>query len=267
MHLVGIDLAWGGRNPTGLAVLDDHGRLVHLASVRTDAQIEAELGPFVAADCVVAIDAPLIVRNPTGNRAAEAALNRDFGRFQAGTYPSNTGRALFHPTTRGERVARRLGVPISLDPGQRRRAIEVYPHAATISLFRLGRTLKYKHKPGRSLQSLRGELTRLMRLIEALAGAQPPMRLREAGTPWAELSRRVDEALRKSELRLVEDQVDAVLCAYVALLAARCPDRLTTYGDDEHGSILTPTLPPDLEPDPTPCPFPCDVGCRPRAAS
>ncbi len=49
---------------------------------------------------------------------------------------------------------------------------------------------------------------------------------------------------------MVEDQVDAVVCAYVALFATREPDRTTTYGDFENGYIVTPTLPPDLEPTP-----------------
>jgi predicted RNase H-like nuclease len=247
VHLIGIDLAWGERNRTGLAVLDGEGRLVQLDSVRTDEQLAAGLAPFVCGDCVVAIDAPLIVRNPTGNRPAEAALNRDFGPFQAGTHPSNTGRALFHPMPRGERVARLLGLPISVDPACSRRAIEVYPHAATISLFRLGRTLKYKRKPGRTLDGLRAELTRLMRLLEGLSTADPPLRVEELAA-WATLTGSVQHTTRKSGLRLVEDQADAVLCAYVALLAARRPDLSTTYGDDAQGFIVTPALPPDLTP-------------------
>ncbi len=36
---IGVDLAWGQRNRTGLAVLDDVGRLVESSSVRTDAEI------------------------------------------------------------------------------------------------------------------------------------------------------------------------------------------------------------------------------------
>jgi len=42
---VGIDLAWGERQPTGLAVLDADARLLHLATVRTDAEIAASLQP------------------------------------------------------------------------------------------------------------------------------------------------------------------------------------------------------------------------------
>jgi ppGpp synthetase/RelA/SpoT-type nucleotidyltranferase len=60
----------------------------------------------------------------------------------------------------------------------------------------------------------------------------------------------VEKAARKSELRVVEDQVDAVVCAYVALFATRKPERTTTYGDFATGYIVTPTLPEDLVPTP-----------------
>ena len=60
---------------------------------------------------------------------------------------------------------------------------------------------------------------------------------------WRELRARVETATRKVDLRQVEDQVDAVVCAYVALFAERWPERTTTYGDFERGYIVTPTLP------------------------
>lgn len=252
-HLIGIDLAWGQRQPTGLAVLDESGRLVHVSAVRTDDEIETALSAYVEGGCVVAIDAPLIVRNATGNRRAEAALNRDFARFDAGAHPSNTGKPEFADGTRGQRIAARLGLDLNPRSGRARRAIEVYPHPATVALFRLGRTLKYKNKPGRTLVSLRGDLLALMNLLEGLADAPVPLHV--AGPEWAGLRGRVEQAQRKSELRVVEDQVDAVVCAYVALLADRAPDRVTVYGDEEPGGwqdgyIVTPTLPAGHVPSP-----------------
>ena len=104
MHFVGIDLAWGDRNPTGLAVLDDDGRLVLVDTVGTDDEIVAALAAYDGA-ALVAIDAPLVVTNPTGNRPAEAALNRDFARFDAGAHPSNTGKPEFSDGTRGARLS------------------------------------------------------------------------------------------------------------------------------------------------------------------
>ena len=125
----------------------------------------------------------------------------------------------------------------------------MYPHAATVALFRLGRTLKYKAKPGRSVAQLQAELLRLMDLIEGLATADPSLRVSDS-PDWARLRAAAESAERKSELRRVEDPVDAVVCAYVALLAAREPERLTRYGSVEDGVIVTPTLPEGLEPAP-----------------
>ena len=125
---------------------------------------------------------------------------------------------------------------LDMDPrsGRKRRAIEVYPHPATVVLFGLGKTLKYKAKPGRSLDLLRSELLLLMDHVE---------RIVTTDRTWRDLRTRVETATRKVDLRQVEDQVDAVVCAYVALFAERWPERTTTYGDFERGYIVTPTLP------------------------
>ena len=109
IHYVGLDLAWGRRNPTGLAVLDADGHLVHVSAQTDDDSIVAALAPYVDGDCVVGIDAPLVVRNATGNRPGEAALNADFARFDAGAHPSNTGKAELAEGPRGARLAERLG--------------------------------------------------------------------------------------------------------------------------------------------------------------
>ena len=252
MHVIGVDLAWGERRPTGLAVLDESGVLLHVSTVRTDDEVVAALEPFTRGACLVAIDAPLIVTNDTGNRPAEAALNRDFSRFDAGAHPSNLGRPGFSPTTRGARLAARLGLDMNPRSRRPRRAIEVYPHPATVALFRLGRTLKYKSRTGRDLERLRAEMLVLMDLVQGLADADPPLVLDDprAGGAWAALRAAVETAARKSDLRVVEDQVDAVLCAYIGLFSLRRPRETTTYGDVETGYIVTPTLPQDLVPTP-----------------
>ncbi len=248
MHFVGVDLAWGDRKPTGLAVLDDQGHLVHVSAATTDDSIVETLAPYVEGDCLVAIDAPLIVVNAKGNRPAEAALNKDFAKYDAGAHPSNTGKREFRDQPRGARIAARLGLDMNPRSGRSRRAIEVYPHPATVALFRLERILKYKQKPGRDLEALRVELLRLLGFIEGLVAGDPALlvggRPGENGpSPWQALRVAVETAKRKSDLRVVEDQVDAVICAYVGLFRERRPDETTTYGDFETGYIITPTLP------------------------
>lgn len=242
MHFVGVDLAWAGRKPTGVAVIDAAGRLLQIGAVREDAEVLAALSPYVRGDCVVAFDAPLVVTNRTGQRPAEAALNRDFRRFEAGAHPANTTKPEFADGPRAARLAAALGLDVDPRSPAARRAIEVYPHPATVVLFRLARTLKYKAKPGRSLDRLRSELLLLMDGIERLAHAAVPLHV-ECHAGWVELRRQVVAAQRKSDLRRAEDPVDAVVCAYVALYAQRCPDGVTVYGDFATGYIVTPALP------------------------
>ena len=249
MHFVGVDLAWGQQRPSGLAVLDAEGCLLHLSAQGSDDEIVAALAPFVERDCLVAVDAPLVVTNETGNRPCEAALNRDFARFDAGAHPSNTSRPELAGVPRGARLAAALGLDIDPASSSRRRAIEVYPHPATVALFRLGRTLKYKHKPGRPLPELRAELLRLMDLLDGLGESEVPLRL-DGESDWRSLRSEVEAAERKSDLRRAEDQVDAVVCAYVARYAELRPDLTTTYGDLETGYIVTPTLPDGHRPAP-----------------
>lgn len=245
MYFVGVDLAWAGRNPTGVAVVDSDGNLVRTAAVRDDDAVLAEMRPFVQSDCLVGFDAPLVVTNPTGQRPAETALNRDFRRFEAGAHPANTGKPEFANGPRAARLARVMGLDFDPRSSATRRAIEVYPHAATVALFRLERTLKYKAKPGRSLARLKGELLLLMEGIERLAHTAVPLHV--AGHEnWIALRQQVMTAQRKSELRRAEDPVDAVVCAYVALYAQRCPADITVYGDADTGYIVTPSLPAEL---------------------
>ncbi|MBZ5735615.1 DUF429 domain-containing protein [Nocardioides sp. TRM66260-LWL] len=248
-HAVGLDLAWGLRSPSGVAVLDAGGRLLDVCAARSDEEVVAALTPWLP-HAVVGIDAPLIVANATGSRPAEQALGRDFRRFEAGCHPSNTGKPEFAEGTRAARVAALLGLP--LDPGpdvdpRTPRAIEVYPHAATVALFDLPRILRYKAKPGRSLDDLRGELLRLMDLLETVVDTRDGA----GAEPWARLRQEAATTTTKAGLRRVEDPVDAVVCAHVAWLAIHEPDALARYGEPDTGVIVTPALPAHRRGDPT----------------
>ena len=249
MHFLGLDLAWGEKRPTGVAVLDDDGRLVELASRTSEEEILEVLAAYAEGEVLAAIDAPLVVTNPTGNRPAEAALNADFGRFEAGCHPTNTGKPEFAEGTRAARICAALDLDLDPASGGARRAIEVYPHPATIALFRLGRTLKYKNRPGRTLEEMRAALLELVGHLRSLRTAEVPLLLEEHGG-WQDLVRSIEDAERKADLRRAEDQVDAVLCAYIALFRQRHPELTTVYGDAESGAIVTPTLPDGHEPAP-----------------
>ncbi len=240
MYFIGLDLAWGEKNQTGIAVIDADGRLLHLGDAQDDESIASALAPFTSGDCLVAIDAPLIVRNATGHRPCDAALTRDFRGFDAGARPAYTDKPEFKDP-RGARIATMLG--LDMDPASTagRRAIEVYPHPATVVLFGLKKILKYKRGDFAERQRA---LLELMTLIEGLDGATPRLRANRS-VAWVELRRRVEAATRPGQLDRDEDPVDAIVCAYVGLYWYHRPDDVTVYGDFASGYIVTPTLPPD----------------------
>jgi predicted RNase H-like nuclease len=251
MHFVGLDLAWGEKNHTGVAVVDSDGRLLHIGIARDDASIEDAAAPYVSDDCLVAIDAPLIVKNPTGYRPCEAALNHDFQRFEAGARPAYTEKPEFN-NPRGSRIATALTLDVDPASSATRRAIEVYPHPATIALFGLEKTLKYKRG---AFEDRQRELLHLMTLIEGLDKATPRLRVNH-NVSWVELRKRVAHATRPGQLDRDEDPVDAVICAYVALYWYHRPEDVTVYGDFATGYIVTPTLPADRAPAPRRPPAP-----------
>jgi predicted RNase H-like nuclease len=238
MHFVGLDLAWGEKNQSGVAAIDTDGRLLHVGAAQDDAAILDAIAPYTAGDCLVAIDAPLIVKNSTGHRPAELAFNRDFQRFDAGARPAFADKPeLRNP--RAARLANALG--LDMDPASTagRRAIEVYPHPATVVLFGLDKILKYKRGPFGDRQR---ELLTLMSHIDDLDNATPRLRANR-NVAWVELRKRVEAATRPVQLDHDEDPVDAVLCAYVGLYWYHRPDDVTVYGDFDTGYIVTPTLP------------------------
>jgi predicted RNase H-like nuclease len=244
MYFVGLDLASGEKNQTGVAVIDSDGRLLHVGAAQDDASIEGAIAPYVSDECLVAIDAPLIVNNPTGHRPCEAALNRDFERFDAGARPANADKPEFKDP-RGARIATALGLDMDPTSTESRRAIEVYPHPATVVLFELKKILKYKRG---AFEDRHRELLQLMTLIEGLDGATPRLRANRS-VAWVTLRKQVEAATRPGQLDRDEDPVDAVVCAYVALYWYHRPEDVTVYGDFATGYIVTPTLPSDLAPE------------------
>jgi predicted RNase H-like nuclease len=242
MHDVGVDLAWGQSGTTGLAVLDETGTLLDVTERRSDQAIITWLEPWVSDACLVAIDAPLIVNNPTGNRQCERLIARHFGRYQAYCHSANTSNPHFAGGTRALRIARALDLDVDPVSSAPRRAVEVYPHPAIVVLFGLPRILRYKAKPGRDLVLLRSELLRLIELLDGLSQAEVPMYVGQ-NDDLQRIRRAVGSARRKADLARVEDSIDAVVCAYVAAYATREQASVRVMGDLASGYILTPVTP------------------------
>ncbi len=189
--------------------------------------IQAEVGDDTA---VVAVDAPLVIRNSSGIRDAERAMNQEFRRFHAGCHAANLGRPFAQKVLSFSRRLADLGFGHGAEMTAREKGrfqIEVHPHAATVNLFNLSRIVKYKR--GRRADRAQ-ELRRLRRLmLSRLPRLRPALSLRLPGIP------------KVGNLKPVEDQIDAVLCAYIAahwwFWGTR---RNHVYGCGETGYIVVP---------------------------
>ena len=238
MH-IGIDLAWGANGRTGLAAVDAEGRLVASTSVRTDEEIDTWLdghGPAV----VVAVDAPLIVPNETGQREAERLIGQAYARYHAGAHPSNSSRPWMAPPAgpRGLRLAARRGWdvdPAHVGTQAHPVCLEVYPHPGMVALFRLDRVLPYKKG---SFPDRRAAFDRLVHEM----GSLPALRLSESDA-WAHVLDRLDGAERLVDLDRLEDEIDAVFCAHLAWRWVTRPDDLVVYGNMRAGYIVAPPAP------------------------
>lgn len=237
----GIDLAWGRRARTGLAVVSAEGALLASASVHTDAEIADFLAPYADTLATVAVDAPLIVTNPTGQRPCEREIGAVFGRYGAGAYPANTSNLHFNPP-RAATLAAAMGW--NTDPAHAGRpgapgCIEVYPHPAMVGLLSLPYTIPYKAKKRRDLGSLHAAYEVLLDSMEH--------HLQELELPrserWTQLRTIAASPGRKVDLQRIEDEVDAIVCAHLAWLWSQRPDALRVYGDVRSGYIVAPPPP------------------------
>ena len=247
MRFVGIDLAWSPRNPSGGAVLSASGRvLASTSALGGDNEVLNFVTEALPQDSpgLVAIDAPLSVPNETGTRTCDRQVASVFGRYHAAPYPANRQNLNRYGGLRAEDIRRRLeALGFGSDPAigrldDTRRVIEVFPHPATVSLFQLSRTLKYKARPTRTYELRWHELGQLRDHLVFLRESNPPLRLPP------EIATVPIEGLRGHRIKGIEDLLDAIICAYSVFHAWHYgPRGYAIYGSATQGSILVPMTP------------------------
>lgn len=102
MYFASVYLIWASRNPTGVAVLDRDSYLVHVGTVRDDAEWLAALRPHGTGDYLGALDAPLTVANRTANKQSKPhSIVTSAGSAPTRTLPTPANPN--SPTSRAER--------------------------------------------------------------------------------------------------------------------------------------------------------------------
>ena len=163
--------------------------------------------PYVQGDCLVAFDAPLVVNNPTGPTAQRGGAQPRLREVRGGRPPRLHRQARVREHAARSPAGRTPSTSTSIRPRARgRRAIEVYPHPATIALFRL--------EPHAEVQEgrVRAPPARAAEADDAHRGARPgdAAVARQPHVGWVDLRRRVEAATQTERTRRAEDPVDAV---------------------------------------------------------
>jgi len=242
MVFIGIDLAWSERNKSGIALIEK--RDVYILTRQEYLGPDEEIIDFILRykdkkGCIVSIDAPLIAPNPPGTtRKADREVSRDFARYKATTYPANRIRA-----KRPINLVKKL-LSLGFNPNPNflpltltHQIIEVYPHAACVSLFHLPRIVSYKK--GGVWQRQKGLASYQHLLFSELSKLNPPL--------YFELN--IEKALflidphklKGKSLKQFEDQLDAILCAYIGLYCWYWGrEKVRIYGNLKEGYIMVP---------------------------
>jgi pyridoxamine 5'-phosphate oxidase len=234
VRFLGIDFGWQ-KNASGLAVLEQTGptlRLLKLELLTEPDEIVRWAESNAGADAVVGIDAPIVIPNATGMRPADRLAHTMYGKFHAGAYPASRARSFWQRTTQLSAQLARQGFQhgdklTPQAPG--RYQIEVHPHAASVQLFELASIVKYKKgtlaERAAGLGTLRSLiLERLPLLVPALERPDLP-EIPSTG----------------KTLKALEDQLDALLCAYIAAYWWHWGrERNDVLGDSKTGYIVVP---------------------------
>ena len=202
--------------------------------------IDTQISPTEAA--IIAVDAPTIIANPRGMRPADQLTHKHFGRYHAGCYPANLSRPFAPKTVEfGLSLESRGFVHAPTIEAQKlgRYQIEVFPHPATINLFKLDRILKYKKG---KLAERQLELMKLCQYIRDILPTLEPSLNLSYGTGILPVScGEIPTSI--ATLKALEDQLDALLCAYIgAHWWYWGIERNLVLGDRTTGYIVIPQL-------------------------
>ena len=236
---IGLDLAWRvDSKHSGVAVLSGREDKVRLTAISEGLYSMQGVVEFIAkhatANSVLAVDAPLVVKNKIGQRPCETLISRRFGHCHASCHTTNLRRPHARTGTLLVSALEAYGFrPDFALSGAKHRPgrwlFEVYPHPAMVQLFELDQIIRYKKGP---VAEKRLGLRALQHHLLELEGI-------EKTTDLNRFLRQDPESLRGERLKRYEDTLDAVFCAYLAWHCWKWgEDRNEMFGTLEDGYIV-----------------------------
>lgn len=238
-QLAGVDLAWmSENNGSGIAIGEFTGDQITVQEIHCGviglSNVTAILDQCQAL-WGVAVDAPLIIKNPEGARPCEEALNIVYRPKWAGCYPSNLSRFPDAASIELSRWLEKKGLPHLGLEGSSGWQIECYPHPAIIELFGLSKRLKYKK--GSPQEKIEGQIA-LARHIRSLEH-RPALRLAIPKSFEHFLAPDYIRSLTGRTLKHNEDALGALVCLYIAGLYG-AGQEMAIFGESQTGYIVVP---------------------------
>ena len=241
----GVDLAWGSgtattlANETGLVQLAGDGGVLCAGWERgVDAVVEWIIERPAPGD-VIAIDAPLVVRNLTGQRLCERETSsRYVYPWKVAANSSNLAKTDLAGVILRERLeAHGIRYTDGLAPHDPSvtEMFECYPYTTIVGTEELAYDVRPQYKrPARRMPAAQrpahraAECDELLRRMALLASASVPIDL--ASHPVTRSLLETPSPLNGREYKHREDLIDAALAAWTAALWARAPSRVQALG-------------------------------------
>jgi predicted RNase H-like nuclease len=211
VRFLGIDLGWqsGGSGVCCLEMTSNDLQFVQLHHCATREDVLRWIDQMApgATPALVAVDAPTLIPNPSGMRLCDRLAHRHFGKYDAGCYPANQSRPFATNLIEFGLALEARGfahAPVIQPQVPGRYQVELFPHPATIHLFRLPKILKYKK--GRLAE--RSQALQQLRTLQLshLPSLTPALPLQATDLPNIPKGGKA--------FKIVEDQLDSLTCAY-----------------------------------------------------
>ncbi|MEA2027562.1 MAG: DUF429 domain-containing protein [Campylobacterota bacterium] len=215
---VGIDLAWKRTNPSFVVVLDQDACITYQKELAFDNILPFLQTQIEPNEAIIGVDAPLIVNNETGNRSTEIEFLKSYSKYRLGAYPVNRQLLM---RSYGGIIGEELCCLL-----RNYKMVEVYPHATILNLFNDRKVLPYKYKKGRNKAFYIEQLGIYSDYLDQVITG---------------LDRELFDTSTIKSIKVYEDYLDSITCAYTLYHQHKYPNQSEIYGSKEEGLLIVPT--------------------------